>query len=667
MAIEVPEPANPDFLHFEQGTLNRPNKSLLATHLEVAVRNGDVTRSEVSGWPVRPWTMMGFIEGKVSTEEQVEENTPIPEGLPVAKEVQFRKTLEDMLEKKGLLNGLRDWAEASVNPIERVKWEEANPDLKKDITDAVTAIHTELIPSLGTYEKTERNLNAAKGLNLVENVLRGTKEYVWDEFSEHPEMSIGLVIAGYMALKTLKGTKLMKGIGLSAAGLIGYTFLRDKFGVRPLEKLSEMADTVVGKGTGDALRTTADTVTRAVFGDSEADTINGYYYDKLTLRRDNDRQMFNHMLGQKPKELVAWYDAASAWSLNRGGPNQMPPTDVSGFLMDMEMNLEMSGHFSGMSEADKVDKMMEITERVFKHVAVENNRPATPDEGLSMLKQKYIDGEYFNMKWNQLRAMEIYLEETYFKEDPAMQERVHNVIKKSEDFYKNMAIKVRDSSDQLTMKHILFMEAGPDNIRNFNGPGMSQSDIGTEMEDIWKSIRDDMAPGAWEGASAFLGDTVPTYWDDVWNETVLPNLVESADTFDEKKKMLLDWYSADVLPLMAKAKAAGIDYVIVPIRDSKIAEALGIGLDKFANGGSALLQMNRDDMAEWYDNLAKSKHPEAENVKHPEAESVKGSGADGKKHPNAEKLIHPEPEHANDSSPTASAEDGTPYGTPERK
>ncbi len=604
---EIPDPANPDFLHFEQGTLNNPNKSMLAVHLEVALREGDITRSEVEDWPVKPWTIMSFIEGKVSTDEQVRQTTPVPEGMSTLEEVKFRVALHKMLEQKGLLNGLRDWAEAAVDPITREAWEKKNAPLVKDIREAVVAIHAELTPSIGTFEKTERNLNAAKGLNLVENVLRGTKEYVWDEFSEHPEMSIGLVIAVYAAMKSLKGTKLMKGLMVSSAGLIGYTFLRDKFGIRPLEALAERADTLVGEGTGDALRGTADTVTRAIFGENESETINGYYFDKLRLRRDTDRQMFNYMLDKKPKELIHWYDAATAWSLNRGGPNSFAPSDVSKFALEMETDMEMSSYFSGMTESQKIDKMMEITEQVFGHIAEQNGRPAVPSEGLSMLKQKYIDGQYFEMKWNQLHAYEIYLKEDYFKEDPKMQQRVQDVVKKSEDFYKRMAIVVRSASDSLTMKHVLYMEADHKAMQEYDGPGSSYATLKGDIEDIWKEISEEMAPGAWKGVSSFLTDAVPTFWTDVWNEQLRPLLDDGSKNYKENRNIFLKWYEANAKRYVDNAIGMGRDLVVIPVRESKVAELFGVAVD-------SVIHTNPEAINAAYEKLLSKQIPEPEDA-----------------------------------------------------
>ena len=596
---ETPDSADNNLIHFEQGTLNKPNESLLSAHLEVAIRQGDIARSDVVGWLSRPWTVIDFLEGKTLSDKQVKDsvNLNFPKEMPVQEELKLRSSIQDMLEKKGLLTGLRNWAEAAdAGPIKRDEWErdEKNIELKKNITEAVISLHGELVANLKVFEKTERNLKAAKGLNLVENVLRGTKEYVWDEFSEHPEMSIGLVIAGYMAIKSLKGTNLMKGLGFTAAGLVGYTFLRDKFGIRPVEKLAEMADTLGGKGVGDAMRGTADTVTRALFGDEEAGTINGYYYDKLSLKRENDTQMFNYMLGQKPKELVQWYDDATKWSVDRGGANDIPPKKVAGFAMQMEMNMEMSSHFSDMTEADKIDHMLGLTEKVFTHIAVQNDRPATSDEGLSMLKQKYIDGEYFNVKWNQMRAMEIYLEEQYFGESPEMQARMHSVVKQSQEFYKNMAIAVRRGSDEITMKHIMFLEAEPADIQSYNGPGVTAGDIGTQMEAIWKKISTEMAPGAWDATQEFLGDTVPEYWSEVWHEDVLPFLGSRLTDFEGYKKQLTTWYTEEVTPLIERAKTKGMDYIVIPVKNSKIAELLS---SAGVEGG--LMEIKIDEITTW--------------------------------------------------------------------
>lgn len=596
----------PSEIPYDRGHMRRVNESLLTSHLRHAIRDGEIKYSDFADWQTKPWMAVDFLEGRVSKAD---------ESLPANPVLQRRSTDVQHLKNFGTdflavladvfgqdaLDDLREWAQASKGGDRaREQWEQANPAKKLKAGEAVRAIYATLSPNVEVLENTERNLHATKGLNMVEDVLRGTKEYVWDEFWDHPEMSAGLVVVGYLCYNMIKGKKLWTLVKWGAGITIAGAFLKDKFGIQPAEKAAEIAERVGLPSVANGIRGLRDTAKRGLFGPEGKGTLNGYYEEKLKFNRDNEKYAFRFLLEQNPKQFLEWYDAARKWQVDRRGGE---PTGAAVRLVDKMMSSDnLPTHFQRADSSKMAELLLGVTDRVLLHVAQRNGK-ITVDDGLALLKQKYIDGEYFNLMWDRFDAFSEDLKKKY--QERAVQEQIDNIRADAKKFYEGLARRVQKGSSAIDFMDVLMLEADMEALRKYEGPGLTYGNIESAANEFWATTKEKLTAlgeggkKAWGEIESFFVKTVPLYWNEVWTTKVKPFLGRRVDDLDDLKT----WFNADVRPLIDQARARG-GQVILDIRNSRLAHVL----QQIGIGAADAVQMTIDEAEElgkWLEEASK--------------------------------------------------------------
>lgn len=577
---------NPEALPYERGSLDHLNASLLSLQLESDIRMGLVKRSEVAGWLTQPWTLARFIEGKVSP--KYDHDVADPKLTPIAK----IGTMITAALTADQLDTVREWAKvADRGSAQRIQWEVDHVAEKQAVEDTVKRLHDAMEPSLKVFEQTNSNLTAHKGLNLVEDTLRSTKAYIIDDFREHPEMSVGIIIVGYAVYNMIKGRKIWDILKWGSAITIGGAFLKDKFGIQPVNAIAKMADNVNLPLVGDGIRKLSDTVSRGIFGADGAGTVNGFYQEKLKLSEKDETLAFRHVLSENPKKLLKSYDAIKAWKLDR--TKRLPP-DAADLVRRMDRREELPSYWQNYDEGHKADILADVIDKVFTHVATVNgNMQATPDQGLALVKGKYVDGEYFNLLWNRSRAFEQDLMHRYT--DPALREEIHRIMLDAGTFYQKMVHAVEAGSDIITLQHILVLEAGdPKVFQDYNGPGLSLGDVSAAARMGMNSL---MTKGGQAGKYAkdeiehFFMNTVPTYWSNVYEEHLKSFFGDVKRFTKEDFDIVVLWYKNVVVPRMEKLGNDAATEIFIPIAtfSKPILDAIG------ANAKNGLI-MTRDQI-----------------------------------------------------------------------
>jgi hypothetical protein len=518
----------PEGLPNDRGTVDRINRVLLTPQLRHVLKDGDLKESDFSEWPGKPWMAYEFLASRVSRiGESVDAN---PDKVKVKAmvsgtmsiDIHDKKIVDDIFDYyrdlfgQDTLTTLKDWhAAAMTDSKEREKWENKNPLRVQQAKKAVGSLHSALGQKVKTFEATSKNLRGSKDMNMVENVLRGTKEYVWDELREHPEMSIGLVVLSYFAFKKVKGTRLGTFLGLAAGATVAGAFLKDKFGVQPTEKMAEIAERMGLTQVADGIRDVRDTGMRALFGAEGEGTINGYFYKKLEFHRTNERIAFNFLLKQNPKEFMEWYDAAAQW---RMGDDKRPPGNVTSLVYKVSRGGNIPSQFKNMPIAERAELLIRISETVFGHISDQNGEGKDVKNGISIVRERYIDGMYFDVLWNRFENQLSGYEKRYT--DPAILKQIDRVRKEAKEFCKGMGKRVQRGSDQIQFMDILYVENGDnDEIDKFVGPGWTQDQISTFMGDQYEKLKDlmedmkDKAVDLGKDAKDYVTGTVPEYWE----------------------------------------------------------------------------------------------------------------------------------------------------------
>lgn len=594
----MPSPSGrPSEIPYDRGHMRRVSESLLTAHLRHAIRDGEIRYSDFADWQSKPWKAIDFLEGRVSKALESRRANPVVQRRSMdARHIADLGTdlLAVMSDVFGqdVLGDLRAWSSAAKGGDRaRENWEQKNPDRKRRASDAVSSIYAALSPNVEVLENTEQSLHATKGLNMVEDVLRGTKEYVWDEFWDHPEMSAGLVVVGYLCYNMIKGKKLWTLLKWGAGITIAGAFLRDKFGIQPVEKVAEIAERMGLASVANGVRTLRDTTKRGLFGPEGKGTLNGYYEEKLKFNRDNEKYAFRFLLEQNPTQFLKWYDAARKWKM-RKGPGGEPTGDVAG-LVDKMMSAEnLPTHFQREDTGKMAELMLSVTDQVFLHIAQRNGK-STVDDGLALLKQKYIDGKYFDLLWDRFDAFSLDLKRRY--REKAIQDQIDSIRRDAQHFYQGLARRVQKGSSVIDFMDVLMLEADMESLRKYQGPGLTYNDIATSANAYWDTAKEkltqlgDGGKKAWDEIESFFVKTVPLYWTEVWTSKVKPFLLGRRDDLTDLKA----WFDADVQPLIEQAKARG-GQVIMDIRNSRLAHVLTqIGI-----GAADAVQMTVDEAEE---------------------------------------------------------------------
>ncbi|HLC76364.1 MAG TPA: hypothetical protein VJB82_04600 [Candidatus Peribacterales bacterium] len=514
-----------DRIEFDAGTVGFPNEVQLARHLRHAIEKKEMTISDFNEWLTKPWTAYNFLAGRVSdhsdAKKSLEEDKRSidPQPIDPADEAEFNR-----LPMPLVLDNLRDW----YNAKDKRAWKIAHTSEAIFLQNTIANIHARLTPYLTVYENTSRKLAADKGLNIVESTINRTKEFLWDNAGEHPELSVGLAIMGFLVMSRLKGTNLMKYLIYGGGLAVGGAFLRREFGVQPTEALAGVFERLGQKGVADKMRDIRETIKRVAFDEKTAGSLPEYYYKKLNdesavskehmvnLNRFPEQTAFHFLLQQNPKKFMEWYNAAYRWKLASKGN---VPADVAQYAHQMTRAANVQESVKNLPTKDKVEVLMKVSESVFAYLAGQNPDIASiaakpgatnAQRGIGVLHKKYIDGSFFNFVWNtyEQKHRAILDDPDITDAKKAHLERVALDLRATLD---KVALDIRlNGSTTIDFRDVLLGETDrKDKIPAFKGLGFSDKEIEKAVDDFIANA------GEWKNWAKEKGK-------DAYNEYILP-------------------------------------------------------------------------------------------------------------------------------------------------
>jgi|GEM_PF-2009225 hypothetical protein len=597
-----PISGNSDQVPFERGSVEHHNRQLLSAHLRHSLKDGEMTASDFAEWTIKPWTALKFLEGRVSEEKNAKKSGG--------------KDYKSLYPEDVLIS-LRDWSKAADKSAKsREKWEIKNPQKVKNARKAINKLHNILAPSVELFEKTQKDLEKSRAFNGVQNFVKGTKEYIVDDFFEHPAMSAAIVVMSYWSYKRLKGTPMGTTLAAVAGITVGGSFLKEKFGFEPTEEAAKAAERMGLQKAADGIRVFRDTLNRGLFGAEGEGTLTGFYYEKLKLHESNQKAAFRFLLEQNPKQFVEWYDKAGAWKLNRGPRTSNVPGDVSGLVRKMTSGKNVPEFLKNMPAADRVEVLLDVADTVLIDIAKNNGKPANAQKGLATLKEKYVNGAYFRVLWDKFDTFSNDLKENH--QDTALQEQIDDIRSSMKSIYDTMERKVQNGSEVITFMDVLTIElsdADFKKMKNYGGPGLSMGDIGDALNKAKQGIfaastsTKASAISLWKDIEKYFTNTIPVYWGKAWKNNILPVLSDAETKGQQYRKDVEKWLNTSNASLGGKtpieyaemkgAQAKGAVMFVIE-KGSPLADfAAQIGIQ--AGGAIEMTIEQIKELAEWLD------------------------------------------------------------------
>lgn len=601
----MPTPSgHPSEIPKDRGTVDRPNENLLSVHLRHALQKGEITAADFADWLTKPWMALHFLEGRISPKSEVIRTNPInvakrgergtvpddalvtlkmtptPLSGPLAPVYVGRHRMDLFLDSFGpdSLRTLQDWSRAAERGTAvRERWENnpANRERVKQAKAAVDSMHAMLAGNLEVMKTNEKNLNVSKELNSVEFVFDRSKQYLLDDFHKHPASSVGLVVFGVMFYKMIKHTRLWHFTKWGLALWVGGSFLKSQFGVQPTEKIAELIERYAGKDMADAFRKGRDTLLRGAFGPEGKGALNHYYYDKLALHREEPRTAFNFLLRQNPKKFMAWYNMAERWRIDRRGKVEQVPAEMQPLIREMESMESAPPFFKKMNDVEKAEHLLGVADKVFLHIAERNKKGRNSSEGLAIVRQKYVDGKYFDLLWSQYDTFFTALEKKHA--GTPMLEQIARIRLKAKGFCERMRYHIEHGSDVITFMDVLMMESDLADLRRYEGEGVTLDRILATMGDIVGYTKEQLKKLGKQGMVVlkeiddYLRKDVVEYWTKQWAKF---EAFLAGPEVDKWIKDITKWYDGLDLPgKIQKAKETG-EKIIISVKDSPVAALL---------------------------------------------------------------------------------------------
>jgi hypothetical protein len=433
LAYALP-PLNPAALD-ARGTVEDPNYSNLFIHQRLG---NEPLPTEVHEFGDEPWRAADYLGRRLSP------------------------TLPD-----DLMAGLSAWNAAPNKQL----WAKQNPDLAAKITRAVSA---ETQPRLRSNQDVIRNtrmhleeFRQREEVSWVERMFKGTKEFIWNDFGDHPVMSAGAVIAGIMVYRMLSGTRAGKFVAWGAALSIGYHLLRDKFNFKPGEKLAQTVGLLSPKGE-QGVRGFLDTMRRPFVGPEGEGSAVAYYYEKLGIRDEAERTMFVALLQENPKAFFAWYNGTAGG----GGSFSALPEGVRRAL---NRNSRVTSYLSDMTNAEKTKMLTRVADKMFAYIGRQN--PEASYDPTGYIYRKYVaegDANYFNGLHGdfEVSCLEAMNEPG---RTPQMRADCDRMLTEAAAFNRANQLQIRGGSDVITFLDILLAEESAEGwaeLSTYNGLGL---------------------------------------------------------------------------------------------------------------------------------------------------------------------------------------------------
>ncbi|MCF7844364.1 MAG: hypothetical protein K9M03_00865 [Kiritimatiellales bacterium] len=542
---------------------NSTSSAIITSQLRESIKRREVSAVDVAEWPRKPWLAYDYLTNKAlqknnrrSRRNKVSQGPDPQELKEITDPNSDDKRLEHLRHLLGddVLKTLAIWSQkAREGDIERETWERdvANATDIQNAQTKVASLHSDLESRLESYEKTEEVLNTSKQLNPVEKFLRGTKEYVWDDFKKHPEMSVGLVVLTYLAFRTIQKTnpRLWTMTKISAAAIVAGAFVKSKFGIEPTEWVAEQAERFGWQSGADGIRTGRDTVGQILHGPKGEGTVNNYYYERLGLGREKEQIVFDSMLTQSPAHFLSWYNNAKKWRMS-GDKNI--PKNITRMVDKMCEGKQIPSYFKKLPPADRVKLTLDVADSMFKDIAEANGKDPEAHIGIDILQGKYVDGTYFDQIWADWER-DIKIALTNPALPPDIKTRLETALQEGKGFCEGMKAQVQNGASTIKLMDVLYVERASEGIPKFDGAGKSVEWLISEGYNSLNALSGaayDAAKSALDSVKTYVTKSVPKAAGEIWSE-IQPMLINDTGTgildkgFD-KWEDLDNWLRVDI-------------------------------------------------------------------------------------------------------------------------
>jgi hypothetical protein len=417
----------------------------------------------------------------------------------------------------------------------------------------------ELQELVGNTQRHKEDLISNYSVSWVERLFKGTKEFVWDDFNKHPAMSAGAVILSTILWKTLWGTPAGKGIAWGAGLSVAYHFLRDKFGIRPVEKIAQTAG-LFHPGAEKGVRSFFETLRRPFVGPEGAGSALGYFMDKLGITQGTDESvMLLGICSTSSKDFFAFYDGA------RNGT--MSDRNMPASMKKVFNQMDTSTYFEGLSDSGsgKTRLFMQIAKKIFALAGSGNVAQGEQD-----LRGRILTGDFAQKT---MHPLEVNIQEKIQRLPSHSPQRLqlHQLLVNVQGTISGTQEMIKRGSSEITMLDALIMEE--DDLMalcNYDGIGISFKE-GTKA--IYNGAGQVINAVDYYGHKAL--DNIGSVYKD-WSVWLNKALKENNLTQED----FMAWYYGSFKPWLKNARESGTGS-LVPLKNSPVGKLV------FATGNLA--------------------------------------------------------------------------------
>lgn len=359
-----PNPDRPEPLDRNFGGIQAEEMGM---RLRQALARGDITKTQIDRWVQEPWKAYPFLNNTLRT------NDP-------------------------MMASLGRWYLASNvgrSPEERrmlaEQWERTNPQ-SQDLRMLVNSLHAGLTQTVNTRIATNthlRQLREAQHTNALEGFGSKFMDYMRD-WREHPLTAAGVVVGFYMLFKAVKNKNIGAVLGLGAVGVALYSFLRDQYGIEPIESLVAKPLDTWGMNTAARwLRKTRDTLKRPFVPSEEEGSAFTYLGDKLSINGDDEKRMLGAIWDMRPGDFLAAHQ--QVLNAEMGPVNQavrLPPA-VRQILRQMGADQTMSRKWGNYTDRQRAQIFLRVSNKILQSM------PGGMRFGTKYISDRFVTGAFF--------------------------------------------------------------------------------------------------------------------------------------------------------------------------------------------------------------------------------------------------------------------------------
>ena len=341
----------------------------LGMRLRQAMARGEVTKVAMDRWIQEPWLAYPFLNRTMQT------NDPMMAALG------------------------RWYVAASVGrtPEERralaQQWEQTEPVMASQARALIQSVHSGLSQTIATQMATNeqlRKLRDPQSTNVLEGFGSKFVDYMRD-WREHPLTAAGVVLGIFLIFRALKNKSIGTVLGVGALGIALYSFIRDQYGIEPLESLVAKPLEQWGMPTAAGfVRKTRDTIKRPFVPTEVEGSALSYLGNRMQINGEDEHRMLGVIWGMKPADfLQAHQDVMNA---KMGSPNQrvnLPPA-VRQILRQMGADQTLARKWGNYTDRQKADIFLTVSNKILAQM------PGGMRFGTQYISDHFVTGAWVN-------------------------------------------------------------------------------------------------------------------------------------------------------------------------------------------------------------------------------------------------------------------------------